>query len=125
MFFYFILVCLIPFSAESLRLLGTENLQKIRPLILRKNTFLQLTAIEYVPILILSSAAIFGIFSIENNIDLTDAGIASAKAKRRALKKEREQGSVPKEALDPYRWFADDDDDVDLFPPKKSGGGCG
>jgi len=77
---------------------------------------------EFVPAVVITTAAVFALFNIENKIDLTDAGRAAARAKRKALKK---PSDVDKSNLDPYRWFADDDDEIDLFPPKKSGGGCG
>ena len=66
------------------------------------------------------------VFNIENKVDLTDRGIAEAKRKRR---KEREaKGIVPDKSvtLDPYRykWFEDDDEDIETLG-KPKGGGCG
>ncbi len=66
------------------------------------------------------------VFSIDNKTDLTDEGLYKArKAKREA---DRVQGKLAVKVdaeADPYRWFAEEDDEVDILPRKKSGGGCG
>jgi len=89
--------------------------------------------IPLIPSLLLSTAVVFGIFNIENPVDITDAGKAEARKKRRAERIARGEdvsGKTKGKNLDPYRWrvFEDetDDDNFELInDSKKSGGGCG
>ena len=82
-----------------------------------------------IPTLLGTTAVVFFVFNgvdVNSQVDLTDQGLAKAKAKRYAERKAK--GLVPenKEQLDPYRWFAEEDEEVDLInPPSKKGGGCG
>lgn len=50
--------------------------------------------IPLIPALIVTTAGIFAIFNLENPIDLTDQGLAKARAQRRAEKLAR--GELPK-----------------------------
>ena len=65
-----------------------------------------LTFLTLVPIFCASSLVYFPVFSFDNKIDLTDAGMAKAKAIR--YNERKEKGEIPsKEVLanaDPYRW---------------------
>ena len=90
------------------------------------NTNLKLSGLEYIPAVLGSTALIFAVFNIDNKVDLTDAGKAATRMKRRTELKAKGEFPKPKdENMDPYRWGADEDEDIDLYPPKKSGGGCG
>ena len=83
--------------------------------------------VPLIPAILLSSAAVFAVFNIENKADLTDEGRRRAKKARREAKIAAGQEVRKKESnADPYayRLFADDDDDIDMFP-RKTGGGCG
>ena len=53
--------------------------------------------ILYIPALIGTAAVVFGIFNIENPVDLTDSGRAKAKSKRRAERIARGEVFKPKE----------------------------
>lgn len=103
---------------------------------LHKSTVLKLGLdIPLIPAIIGTGALVFGIFNLpENNIDLTDVGIAKAKQKRRQerIASGDFKPSPNKDELDPYRFRIPiiDDDDEDLMDPssligKKKGGGCG
>ena len=80
------------------------------------------------PVIVGTTGLVFFLFNgidVNSKVDLTDQGLARAKAKRYAERKEA--GKLPEntENLDPYRWFADEDEPVDLINPPKKGGGCG
>ena len=114
------------FALCVLNLLGTSAFCRSNSVVPPRhsnNKEVALGPAEFLPAVVVTTAVVFAVFNIENKIDLTDAGRAAARAKRKALKKQTNE--VDKSNLDPYRWFADDDDEIDLFPPKKSGGGCG
>ena len=55
--------------------------------------------IPYIPALIGTAGLVFAVFNIENPVDLTDAGKAKAKAKRRAEKLARGESIQPKEGF--------------------------
>ena len=82
--------------------------------------------VPLIPAILLSSAAVFAVFNIENKVDLTDEGRWRAKKARREAKIAAGHEVRKKENSDPfaYRLFDDDDDDIDVFP-RKTGGGCG
>ena len=82
--------------------------------------------VPLIPAILLSSAAIFAVFNIENKVDLTDEGRWRAKKARREAKIASGVEVKKKENADPYayRLFGDDDDDIDVLP-RKTGGGCG
>ena len=84
--------------------------------------------VPLIPAIVLSSAAVFAVFNIENKVDLTDEGRWKARKARRDAK--IASGQTPprkKEGSDPfaYKLFADDDDDDLSVFPRKTGGGCG
>lgn len=86
--------------------------------------------IPLIPAIAISTAAIFAVFSIDNKMDLTDEGVYKAKKMKRDARLAEGRAAAPKnEDADPFAWknpFAEEDDDLDIFPPKKkSGGGCG
>lgn len=75
---------------------------------------------------------VFGLFNMENGIDLTDRGRELSKQKR--INDRRENGILPRAVdpnADPYRYripFLDDDEEVDISiinGGKKKTGGCG
>mmetsp|Transcript_17862 Transcript_17862/g.17937 ORF Transcript_17862/g.17937 Transcript_17862/m.17937 type:complete len:131 (-) Transcript_17862:95-487(-) len=90
----------------------------------RLSTSLNLSVIEFIPALLGTTAIVFAAFNIDNKVDLTDAGRAAARSKKRAEMRARGEVSKSTKNLDPYRWGADDDDDIDILTPR-SGGGCG
>ena len=55
--------------------------------------------IPYIPALIGTAGLVFAVFNIENPVDLTDAGRAKTKAKRRAEKLARGESIQPKEGF--------------------------
>ena len=85
------------------------------------------------PVAVLAATGlIFGLFNVpENNIDLTDQGLAQARLARRKAKLDRGEQLPDTSGLDPYRYkFFEEDlgDDGDLdviMGKKKGGGGCG
>jgi hypothetical protein len=83
--------------------------------------------IPLIPAIVGAGALVFAVFNIENKVDLTDQGRADAARKRRAERLARGEAPKSEEGLDPYRykWFEENDDDIDLISGKKSGGGCG
>lgn len=92
--------------------------------------------IPYIPALVVSTALVFAIFNIDTDIDLTDAGKAEARRKKRAERLVRGEDlsgkANPLKGEDPYRWriFEDETDDdnfqlLDGVGSKKGGGGCG
>lgn len=89
----------------------------------------QLQAVDaslVIPGVVLTGVVVFGLFNIDNKMDLTDAGIAKMRKQWRDERAAR--GEIkPKEQRDKYAWFADLDDEVDLdsIGNKKGGGGCG
>eukprot|EP01041_Mallomonas_annulata_P013483 gene13483-28580_t len=83
---------------------------------------LNLGPMEFIPAAIVTCGVVFAVFNIDNKVDLTDAGQAATRAKRRAELKSKGELPKPSENLDPYRWGADDDSDIDILPSRKSGG---
>ena len=67
--------------------------------ITRKEKISMAVDIPYIPALIGTAGLVFAIFNIENPVDLTDAGKAKAKAKRRAEKLARGESIQPKEGI--------------------------
>ena len=85
------------------------------------------------PVAVVGAAGlIFGLFNIpQNDIDLTDQGLARARLARRKAKLDRGEQLPDTSGLDPYRYkFFEEDigegDDLDvIMGRKKGGGGCG
>mmetsp|Transcript_21108 Transcript_21108/g.19228 ORF Transcript_21108/g.19228 Transcript_21108/m.19228 type:complete len:139 (+) Transcript_21108:26-442(+) len=78
--------------------------------------------IPFIPTLVISTLVIFGLFNIDNKVDLTDVGRANArrKEKQRKLK----YGPTPFEKFKSAIGLEEDDDDDDIEIINK-GGGCG
>jgi hypothetical protein len=97
-------------------------------------TELRALDIPLIPALLGTTVLVFGAFNLpDNKLDLTDAGIARAKQKRRQERiASGEYKPKDQTNLDPYRYRIPilDDDDEDLMDPSsliggKKGGGCG
>ena len=84
---------------------------------LRRNAALGLPDFPLIPTILVATLGVFALFNINNDVDLTDAGRADARRKRRAERIARGEDltgkSNPFKTDDPYRWrlFEDDTDD--------------
>jgi hypothetical protein len=109
--------------------IGLASVTSFRGIPLRSRTVTLKMGLDIplIPAVALSSLAIFAVFNIDNKIDLTDEGVYKAKkARREAMRAEGKAVVIKKDDdADPFRWFAEEDEDIDIFPRKKSGGGCG
>ena len=83
-----------------------------------RNAALGLSDFPLIPSVLLATLGIFALFNIDNDVDLTDAGRADARRKRRAERIARGEDMTSKsnpfkKNKDPYRWriFEDDTDD--------------
>lgn len=103
-----------------------------RPSTYRKSKSQLALDIPLIPSIIGSTLLVFGLFNIENKIDLTDKGLAEARLKKR--QERRAKGLIGENTSsegdkDPfrYRWFEDGDDEDDLQIIQGGGkkGGCG
>ena len=113
-------------------LASSNAFQRVPPLFTHRRTKHQHQAAPdpalLLPAILGTTGFVFFLFNgidVNSKVDLTDQGLARAKAKRYAERKEA--GKIPEntENLDPYRWFADEDEPVELINPPKKGGGCG
>ena len=66
------------------------------------------------------------VFSIDNKVDLTDEGRANARRQRRLEREARGEFKQVDPTADPfrYKWFEEDDEEINILGGKK-GGGCG
>ena|ERR1719453_2319863 len=86
-----------------------------------------------IPSFLVATLVVFGLFNIDNEVDLTDAGRAETRRKKRAERMARGEDLTGKQNPfkneDPYRWrvFEDDtdDDNFEMLNNPKGGGGCG
>lgn len=82
-------------TKETMRSITTNRLLKNRNTkLLNRNQLSMAFDIPLIPAIIGAGVVVFGIFNIENPVDITDAGRAKARAQRRAERLAR--GELPK-----------------------------
>ena len=99
------------------RIISNRQKESRREVLLRRNVAFGLPDFPLIPTFLLVTLGVFALFNINNDADLTDAGRAEARRKRRAERIARGEDltgkSNPFKTDDPYRWrvFEDDTDD--------------